>query len=173
MSDPLHPEIHDPLTSPVNRDLRDHWLGLCGSRTMPAWREFDPVSVPRLLNRVVVVSVDHEPLRFRYKLIGTWITRLAGRDATGRELDATLYGDRLEAIVWTYRHCVRSGAPLATLGSIHFAEKEWLTAEHIYLPFAGADGRVGTVLGGMDVLDGDARLRDKPREYEAILDWRK
>ena len=69
----------------------------------------------------------------------------------------------------------RLGGPADSMGTAFAVDRDgaWLTAEHVYLPFAGANGRVGTVLGGMDVLDDDNRLCDKPREYEAILDWRK
>lgn len=174
MSDDLHPQTGQPLLSPVNRGLRDHWLRLQGgSRGLPSWSDFDPAAVPRLLPHLVVVEVTGDPPVFRYRLIGTFITNLAGRDATGRYLDAALYGDRLEAMIWTFRRCVQTAAPLATVGGIHFAEREWVTAEHVFLPFLGRkdDGKVAIVLGGLDVLDGDERLSGHSREVELVLDW--
>ncbi|ANK81974.1 MAG: hypothetical protein TEF_15120 [Rhizobiales bacterium NRL2] len=176
MSDPLHPETGQPLLSDVNRALRDHWLTLRGEGPdLPSWDAFDPVAVPRLLPYLVVVEVVGDPAVFRYRLVGTFVTELAGRDATGRTLDAALYGDRLEAMIWTFRKCAETGVPLATLGSVHFAEKEWVTAEHIFLPFArGPDGdSAGIVLSGLDVLAGDQRLAGRARDVELILDWRK
>lgn len=174
MPDPIHPQTDDPLHSPVNRSLRDYWLALSGdAATPPAWRRFDPVEIPKLLSHLVVVDVGQEPLRFRYRLVGTWITGLAGRDATGLDLNADLYGDRLDNMLWTYRRCVETAAPLATLGSIHFADKDWATAEHLFVPFAGEDGAVSKIVTSMDRLDGDTRLAGRSRDVELVLDWRR
>lgn len=169
---PVRPFIASPLESLVTRALRDHWLALAAGRAMPCWREFDAVAVPQLLRHLVVVQVTHAPLAFRYRLIGTYVTAIAGRDATGRALDAALYGDRLEAILWSFRRVAETGAPVASLGHVNFSTRDWIATEHVFLPFGPPGGPVDIILSGLDRRDGDQRLAAVPRGGAAVLDWR-
>ena len=51
-----------------------YWESKRSGRRMPARRDFDPVfEVPRLLPWIVLVDVLHEPLDFRFRLIGSGI----------------------------------------------------------------------------------------------------
>lgn len=170
MDKPLRPATDAPMRSAVNRRLRDYWLEI-GGGAPPAWRAFDPSAVTALLPHLIVVDAEGDPYRFRFRLIGTAVTQLAGRDATGRWLDRDLYGDRLDHMTWHYRQCAETAEPLAIIGTIHFVDKEWVTAEHIFLPFA-SEGRVDKILCGLHVLDGDTRREGKERDLEEVLDWR-
>lgn len=167
----VHPRSDIPLRSPVTRALRDHWLGLRGDGQIPDWKSFDPIAVRKLLPHLIVVDCLPEPLRFRFRLIGTFVTNMAGRDSTGRMLDADLYGDRLEAMTWHYRQSAETGKPLATLGTVHFIKRDWVVAEHVFLPFAPPGGPVNVIMAALDTLDGDAWLSGYSHEIEPILDW--
>ena len=169
---PVRPIIASPQESPATRAVRDHWLALAAGRPMPAWHEFDPVAVPRLLRHLVVVQVTHAPLAFRYRLIGTYVTAIAGRDATGRALDETLYGDRLEAILWSFRRVATTGQPVASIGHVNFSKRDWIATEHVFLPFGPPGGPVDIILSGLDRRDGDPRLAAVPSGGAGMLDWR-
>jgi hypothetical protein len=171
--DDLHPISEDGIRAAVNRRMRDFWLDVADGGGPPAWRAFDPISMREVLPDVVVVDVLEEPPGFRYRVIGTNVVKIAGRDATGRMLDAELYGDRLEQMIWTFRRCADSGAPLATIGRVHFAEREWITLEHLFLPFTRYGRRLDTILSSLAVLDGDRRLEGTDRRTEIVLDWRR
>ncbi len=168
----VHPKSDMPMRSPVTRSLRDHWLTLGTGNGLPDWKDFDPVAVPNLLPHLIVVECLADPMRFRFRLIGTFVTTMAGRNATGRMLDAELYGDRLEAMTWHYRQCAETAEPLATLGTVHFVDRDWVVAEHVFLPFGTADGTVNIIMAGLDTLDGTAWLSGYSHEIEPTLDWR-
>lgn len=172
MDKALRPVTGEAMRSRVNRRLRDHWLVLAGGGGLPSWRSFDPAAVPALLPHLIVVDAVEGGTRFRFRLIGTFVTHLADRDSTGRWLDSDLYGDRLEHMTWHYRRCAQTAEPLAIVGTIHFVDKDWVTAEHLFLPF-GDDGKVDRVLCSLDVLTGDNRREGKDPDVEMILDWRK
>ncbi len=172
MDEALRPVTDEAMRSRVNRRLRDHWLTLAPESRLPEWSSFDPAPVKAILPHLIVVDVGDGGGRFRFRVIGTFVTQLAGRDSTGRWLDRDLYGDRLEYMTWHYRRCAESAEPLAILGTIHFVDKDWVTAEHLFLPF-GDGGRVDKVLCGLDMLLGDTRREGKDRDVEMILDWRK
>jgi hypothetical protein len=170
-STPKPPAGAAVLTSDILRSLRDYWLGLrADGRATPAPEAVDPVAIPRLLPHVVLADVSHDPLRFRYRLIGTKVTALAGRDATGRWIDRNLYGDNTDRVLWAYRRCVETRAPVAVRESVQFVDKDWIVIEVLLMPLGGADDFVGRVLGGVDTVDHpkDAPLPDRRLE----LDWR-
>lgn len=167
-----HPKSDLPMRSDVNRALRDHWLSLRTGDALPRWKTFDPAAVRNLLPHLIVVDCLSDPMRFRFRVIGTFVTLMAGRDATGRMLDEELYGERLEAMTWHYRQCAETAEPLATLGTVHFVDRDWVVAEHVFLPFTTSDGAVDIILAGLDTLDGNAWLSGYSHEIEPILDWK-
>jgi hypothetical protein len=126
-------------TSEKIRAFREHWRGLCGDRPMPPRSALDPLEMTTLLPHIVLVDVLRDPLKFRYRLIGTFVTVLAERDSTGRFLDRALYGPALEAMIWPYHQVLDTGAPIATLSRVLFAERDWHCVENLFVPFGEND----------------------------------
>lgn len=155
------------LTSPVLRGLRDYWRDLRGARAMPSRADIDPAHIPSLLPYVFLVDVAGTPPVFRYRLIGTEITKMAGRDATGCLLDEGLYGDNTDRMLLTYRACVADRSPKAVRETVQFVDKDWITVEVLLVPLSPDGGDITMIFGGVDIVDEDARF-DRPREE---LDW--
>lgn len=65
------------------RALLAYWRQRAGERAMPARRDFDPADFVSLLGVVALVDVLHDPLRFRYRLVGTKLVERIGREMTG------------------------------------------------------------------------------------------
>jgi hypothetical protein len=136
------------LRSALTRAVVHHWLDLRGDRDMPARADLDPVAMPRrALPFVFLTDVLHgdAALRFRYRLIGTGIVELTGRDITGQELTAEHYGEHIETVLTPFRRVATTGRPFRTVGRTGWRDVAFL-AEAIYLPL-GRDGRVDMVLG--------------------------
>lgn len=155
------------LNSAKTRAFRDHWLALRGDRPMPPRGALDPLAVTKLLPHIVLVDVLRDPDRLRYRLIGTFVTGLAGRDATGRILDRSLYGPYLEAMIWPYEESVRRAAPVATLSGVLFAERDWHCVENLFVPF-GEDGNVEMLATCVDV---DRNKVQRDLTQGLVLDW--
>lgn len=157
------------MTSPVLGRLRDYWLARRGAREMPARADIDPLDIPALLPHLVMVDVIGAPPVFRYRLIGTGVTEMANRDATGRYLDESLYGANTDRMLQTYRDTVATRSPQAVREIVQFVRKDWVTIEALLLPLSADGQAIDMVLGVVDVLDKvpDPRWRDR-RE---CLDW--
>src|SRR3546814_17343468 len=94
-----------------------------------------------------MLDVKRDPLRFRFRLIGTEIVRFKGRDSTGQWLDEVYSGyAESDAFRW---HCAvadeavpnyRQRSVISTLGRTH------IVAERHYLPLAGAGQAVDIYL---------------------------
>ena len=62
--------------------LLSMWFDRCKSDALPARASFDQLDMRKLLGRIVMMDVLSEPLRFRFRLVGTdWVTRF-GFDPT-------------------------------------------------------------------------------------------
>ena len=134
---------------------------------MPPRSALEPLDITALLPHVVLVDVLRDPLRFRYRLIGTFVTGLAERDATGRFLDRALYGPALEAMIWPYHQVLQTGAPIATLSGVLFADRDWHSVENMFVPF-GEDGVVELVAICVDV---NRNKMQRERSQGLILNW--
>ena len=66
------------------RWLMTFWNDLRGSRDMPARSDFTPAQLVPYLPRIMLTDVEHDPLRFRARLVGTGIVADSGIDLTGR-----------------------------------------------------------------------------------------
>jgi hypothetical protein len=62
--------------------LLSMWLDRRKTDGLPARASFDPLDMRKLLGRIVIVDVLSDPLRFRFRLVGTdWVTQF-GFDPT-------------------------------------------------------------------------------------------
>lgn len=75
------------IASPLLRNFNDYWLRKRGAAAIPSWSQIDPAELPALLPNLIVVGVEHEPLRIHYRLVGTLVAEFRG-DVTGLYLDS-------------------------------------------------------------------------------------
>ena len=162
--------IQEPMASPKLHQMRDYWLSARGSRQMPSRRDIDPISIPHLLPNIVLTNVFRDPLRFRYRLIGTAITAVTGRDATGRWLNEELYGDNLDEMLWTFRTCAESRAPVAVRQKAQFPDRDWVVVEVLLVPMGNTDDVVEVIMSCLSAVDKDVKQPSADTGY--ILDWR-
>jgi hypothetical protein len=62
--------------------LYDHWSALRRGREFPAKGDIDPSAIVSCLPFLSIAEIHREPLRIRYRLVGTEIVRLRGGDPT-------------------------------------------------------------------------------------------
>ena len=80
--------MHEPRfeTERLRTALR-YWTSKCADGRLPSRRDLDPpTEVPRLLPYIVLVDVAHDPLDFRYRLVGTEVCNRVAADYTGVRL---------------------------------------------------------------------------------------
>jgi hypothetical protein len=92
--------------------LLKHWNSLRAGRPFPTRDELDPAAIVPILPHVMMVSIEYDPFRVLYRLVGTEIVRYAKFDFTGRYADALRFQDD-EAVDWTiyYRAVVEARQP--------------------------------------------------------------
>ncbi|HWT98040.1 MAG TPA: PAS domain-containing protein [Terriglobales bacterium] len=76
------------IRSPHLQALYDYWSNLRGDRVAPDVDEVDAMAIPRAaLPYVILVDLEQNPLRARYRLVGTHSVQAAGWDYTGKYVD--------------------------------------------------------------------------------------
>jgi hypothetical protein len=73
--------------NPKVRRLYDYWASLHPERGLPGRQHLDPTAIPQLLSNLLLLDVQHEPYRLKYRLVGTRIVARLGHEVTGRWLD--------------------------------------------------------------------------------------
>lgn len=133
--------------------LRDYWLRIRGDREMPRRADLDPLHIPDLLPYLALIEVEHAPRRFRWRLIGTHITRAMGRDRTGNYFDEAYSGKVLDDLMNVYERVVQARTPIRHFGRPTFADKAFSNYESTHLPFSENGETVDLVLVGLVFLE--------------------
>ena len=107
------PAADPPLLRSVRcARLLDYWNGLRGNRPFPSRDEIDPSLLKPILPHIMLVSLEYDPFRAFYRLVGTEIVRFAKFDFTGRYADALRFQND-ETVDWTifYRQVAEDRRP--------------------------------------------------------------
>lgn len=117
---------------------------------LPGRSDFDALDLMAFKGHLALIDVEHDPERFRFRLIGTAITEVLGRDATGMFLDelysAATYGLAVEG----YRYCVATRLPAKASGQMVHANKDFVPFESVDLPLASDGFTVDMILKAAD-----------------------
>lgn len=140
----------EPSTEPIRR-LLQYWRSKCVGGRLPTRRDIDPVALPYILPNLFIVDVrtDEEPRRrFRFRLFGTELARVHGRDLTGRTFHESLESGPADGAVRHAMSVVEGRAPRFVAGKMHYLKnKDWLRFENCMLPLQDETGAVTMILG--------------------------
>lgn len=127
----------------------DYWRAKRGARAMPAREDIDPLDLRQLLPNLYLLDVLG-PSRYRYRLIGTMIAARLKSDATGRDVDESLFGENAPAIVAMYDHVANHKTPVVNNARLFWTEVNWLNYTSVILPLSKDGANVNMILGAMD-----------------------
>jgi hypothetical protein len=141
------------LTSPLQQRAYAYWQSKLSGRRMPARKDLEPTEIPELLANLVLVDVSHDPLDFRYRLIGTAIVERIAFDYTGKrfvELDHQEPGSK----VWeTAARICEERAPLIS-DIPYVGPDQWVRGyRDLYLPLSDDGEQVNMIVGIVEFLD--------------------
>ncbi|MBT6139576.1 MAG: PAS domain-containing protein [Rhodospirillaceae bacterium] len=72
---------------PNFRIFWDYWKSKFRGEQFPGRRDLDPLDIPLLLSSIVIVDVERDPYRFRYRLTGENISIIHGLKLTNNYVD--------------------------------------------------------------------------------------
>lgn len=77
----------DEIESAAIRALFNYWRSKCPEGGIPRRADIDPVDIPGLMPNLLIVDIERDPFRVRYRLVGTRIVEMTGFEFTGKYLD--------------------------------------------------------------------------------------
>jgi hypothetical protein len=107
--------FRDQIRHPDLRRLYDYWDARRQGRRYPARADIDPVEFSFALGNVTLIDVLYDPLRFRFRLMGTLMAQRSGFDLTGRMVDEVPIPEYRDLLLNAYRHLVTTGEPNTTI----------------------------------------------------------
>jgi hypothetical protein len=143
---------HDPSLAFEHRELGDLlglWHAKRGSRSMPTRADLGPFDLKALLGNVILIDVEPDPLRFRYRLVGTNITQIVKRDVTGRYFEDIYAGRLLDTAIAANAWVVRERAPLRIFSRTGHVRNDIYNYDGVLLPLSADGERVNMVLGAL------------------------
>ena len=93
--------------------LLDYWLGKRVGDALPGRADIDPLEMTFILGNLLMVDVEREPLRFRYRLVGSNLSQRLHLDLTGRTVDEHPDPTFRRLAIDTYTDIARTGEPRA------------------------------------------------------------
>lgn len=99
------------LTEPGLHRLFAYLEAKRGNREFAARRDIDPLDFPYVLGNIVLFDVLYQPLRFRYRLVGSLIVARVGYDMTGRFLHEHPHPSYRDYMLECYTEMIRSRSP--------------------------------------------------------------
>lgn len=100
-----------------------------------------------------MVEFERQPLRFRYRLVGTEHVAALGRDATGEWLDHAHPHFTVSSAYQQFVAAAERAEPGYYRGEpVYYLRRDWMTIERLILPLA-RNGRDADLLLGLTVFN--------------------
>ena len=131
----------------VNRQILRYWLSKRKTTRFPSRADIEPAAIARLLPDVMLIDVEYPPLRFRFRLVGTRLTRVYGKEYTSRYLDELDLDDHQRAITCDYDEVAQCGVPHCDEYAYIMHSDRYRHFERLLLPLSD-DGQIVNMLLG-------------------------
>ncbi len=89
-----------------------YWREQRHGAEMPRRADIEPTALRGNLDRISLVDVSHDPLRYRFRLVGTGVARVVGHDNTGQWVDEIEPEAQRDILIAHYSEAVAERAPV-------------------------------------------------------------
>lgn len=123
------------------------WREKSGDKKMPKRSQLTPRYLKNVLRNVVLFErIGQGPSRYMFRLIGSGLTEIAGH-VTGKTFEECIQPE----LVSRWNECLdfvmNSEQPMRFIGRVHFSGREYLDAEHLYIPLANDNDEPSFIMG--------------------------
>jgi hypothetical protein len=138
------------------------WHAKAGDRSMPMRSEITPRDLKDFLRNIVMFErIERNPSRYRWRLIGTGVTEIAGHH-TGKTFEESIPSEHLPRWIECFDLLLDGGQPMRFLGRVHINGREYLDAENLFMPLANDAGDPTFAMGF---------CRYTPRNSDTMESW--
>lgn len=113
-----------------------YWDKLRGKRLAPSRADVDPSDIPALLEYVSLVDVRSTEPHFVYRLLGTTVVRLLGKDLTGAEVGSGVKTSEYDDVMQRYEIVSSGMQPLYHSDLMQEEINDFTKVERLMLPLS-------------------------------------
>ncbi|MEQ8348049.1 MAG: hypothetical protein RIB84_06730 [Sneathiellaceae bacterium] len=113
---------------------------------LPHRGDFSAREFMRFAGNISLIDVEREPLRFRFRLIGSTVTDRLSRDHTGQYVDTAYQPTYYEAAIAGYLYCLSDKLSIRSFGYMAPAGKDFLAFESVDLPLSADGAQVSMIV---------------------------
>jgi hypothetical protein len=135
------------FSDPIYREFLALWRAKAGTRAMPARSDITPRDLKDFLRNIVIFQRDGaKPSHYSWRVIGTSLTEILGHN-TGKTFEESVPSELLSRWVESADLILDGGQPLRFLGRVHLQGREYLDAEHLYVPLTNENNEPTFIMG--------------------------
>ncbi len=147
----LDPDLNN--LSPREAELLAYWQAHRGPEGLPGRAAFDPLALRPYLGYLLVADIEPpagrgKQRRFRYRLIGTDLAEISGRDMSGRYFDDIYDPIALKEMQYCFGWVVDNRRPARVYGTLRHAGRAFVRFDGLFMPVSTGDaGTANQVIG--------------------------
>jgi hypothetical protein len=140
----------DPTLSfsdPRHAQLLAIWREMAAAKAMPARSVMTPRVLKNFLPNIILGQREEKaPSLYRFRVVGTSLTEILGH-ITGKRFEETIPNEHLSRWVDVCDMVLESERPWRFIGRVQIRDREYLDAEHLFMPLADEAGEPSFVMG--------------------------
>lgn len=140
------------LNSEKNRQAYEYYLSKKAGRTMPSRNDLEPVEMVAFLPHIILLDVSHEPLDFRYRLVGTFFYDYWAAEYTGLLMSEIPHQKSPSKIWENLERTVHEKRPFSSDIPYVGPKHDVLKAEDVIMPLSSNDQSVNMIFVCVDYI---------------------
>jgi hypothetical protein len=143
------PETNTQILHPGSRKLFVHWEAARAERAYPTREEFTLTPIRELMSDMVIIEKDYLRQSYRFRLVGTRVCTLFGRNITGGNVLDGWGGFESDVIAKHLDLALREHQPVLVRMRFITDTRQQLAAELIALPIQVRESNRVQLIGGL------------------------
>ncbi len=128
------------------QEIFDYYENIRGGRPCPSRADFEPSDIPNLLEYVSLIDVCDTTPRFIYRLVGTGVVRLLGKELTGHPVGTGVKTTEIGSVLDRYANVADTMTPFYHLDLLQEENNDYTEVERVMLPLSDDGTTVNMIL---------------------------
>jgi len=128
------------------RELFDYWRACAESRALPSRSRINPAAISSLLPGISILDAGPKPDDIIYRLAGTRLPEIFGREVTGKSVFHLDYGEKKNYWVNVYRKVIDEKVPMQGAIKGPVADRDHVVLFWMRLPLSDDQDTVNKIL---------------------------
>jgi hypothetical protein len=147
-----HPIDPANFITPKVRQAYEYWFSKSVDGRLPSRSDIKPRELSGLLDQLFLIEVTREPLTFTFRLLGTQLTKWAGREYTGLVFSKRTVSPNWKEVFNDCRSVVETRLPRYDQKSAPWMTNEFSRIERMIAPLSNDGKTVDMLFGAIQLL---------------------